>query len=191
MSRLLTLALFSIMLGATCRKNNTDVTVDPTGGTGQMDGTDGASNGSDGANGGMDATPNRDTPEHVATIVANFSRVYFDFDSSELAPEAKAALDANVALLQKYPDVKVQIQGHADERGTTEYNMALGDRRANEVKTYLANQGVAPSRLTLISYGEEMPLDNGGGERAWSVNRRAEFVVTWGGDGQIGSSTGE
>lgn len=189
MSRLLTLALFSIMLGATCRKNNTDVTVDPTGGVGQTDGSEGA----DGRNGsgGMDATPDRDTPEHVATIVANFSRVYFDFDSSELAPEAKAALDANVALLQKYPDIKVQIQGHADERGTTEYNMALGDRRANEVKTYLANQGVAPSRLTLISYGEEMPLDASGGERAWSVNRRAEFIVTWGGDGQIGSSTGE
>jgi len=67
--------------------------------------------------------------------------------------------------------------------------MALGDRRANQVQTYLANQGVGPSRVTLVSYGEEAPLDASGGERAWSVNRRAEFVVTWGGDGKLGSST--
>lgn len=183
MTRLLSFALLAILAGATCRKNNTDMTLNPEGTA--MDGT----NGAEGANGsGMDLPPDREMPEHVAEIVGNFSRVYFDFDSSELAPDAKAALDANVALLQKYPDVKIQIQGHADERGTTEYNMALGDRRANEVKSYLANQGVAPSRVTVISYGEEAPLDATGGESAWSVNRRAEFVVTWGGDGKLGSS---
>lgn len=182
MTRLLSFALLAILAGATCRKNNTDVTL--ADGTG----TDGT-NGTNGANGsGMDLPPDREMPDHVAEIVGNFSRVYFDFDSSELAPDAKAALDANVALLQKYPDVKIQIQGHADERGTTEYNMALGDRRANEVKDYLANQGVAPSRVTVVSYGEEAPLDATGGESAWSVNRRAEFVVTWGGEGKLGSS---
>ena len=184
MTRLLSLAFLAILAGATCRKNNTDVTLNPNGTS--VDG----SNGTNGANGeGMDLPPDREMPDHVAEIVGNFSRVYFDFDSAELAPDAKAALDANVSLLQKYPDVKIQIQGHADERGTTEYNMALGDRRANQVQTYLANQGVGPSRVTLVSYGEEAPLDASGGERAWSVNRRAEFVVTWGGDGKLGSST--
>ena len=138
MTRLLSLAFLAILAGATCRKNNTDVTLNPDGTS--VDG----SNGTNGANGeGMDLPPDREMPDHVAEIVGNFSRVYFDFDSAELAPDAKAALDANVSLLQKYPDVKIQIQGHADERGTTEYNMALGDRRANQVQTYLATKAWA------------------------------------------------
>ena len=135
------------------------------------------------------AAPVSDVPQVVRNMMENFARVYFELDAHALSDDAQAARKANAEIMQKVTDIKVEIQGHADERGTTEYNMALGDRRANQVKTYLANQGVGPSRVTLVSYGEEAPLDVSGGERAWSVNRRAEFVVTWGGDSKLGSST--
>lgn len=124
--------------------------------------------------------PAAPVPTHVQEMVDNFSRVFFEFDSSDLAGESKPALDANVQIMQKHPDVKVQIQGHADERGTTDYNVALGQRRAEAVRSYMTAQGIAPSRLTLLSYGEEVPLDPSSNERAWSQNRRAEFVITWG-----------
>ncbi len=129
--------------------------------------------------------PPMEVPEHVKTVVENFSRVYFETDSDSLTGETKGALDANVEILQKHPDVKVQIQGHTDERGTTDYNLALGDRRANAVKEYLVVGGIGPSRLTVLSYGEELPADSSSTERAWSQNRRAEFVVTWGGEGEV------
>ena len=81
------------------------------------------------------------------------------------------------------------MQGHTDERGTTDYNLALGDRRANAVKDYLVGAGIGPSRLTIVSYGEELPAASGSNERAWSQNRRAEFVVTWGGEGEVKGTT--
>ena len=129
--------------------------------------------------------PAAPVPTHVQEMVDNFSRVFFEFDAAELAGDSKAALDANVVIMQKHPDVKVQIQGHADERGTTDYNVALGQRRAEAVRQYMAAQGIAPSRITLLSYGEEVPLDPSSNERAWSQNRRAEFVITWGGEGDV------
>ena len=125
------------------------------------------------------------TPEHVKQVVANFERVYFDTDSDALNDDSKAALTDNAAILQAHPDVKVQIQGHTDERGTTDYNMALGDRRASTVSDYLVESGVGSSRLTVVSYGEEMPAESGGTERAWSKNRRAEFVITWGAESGV------
>ncbi|MCB9764992.1 MAG: peptidoglycan-associated lipoprotein Pal [Alphaproteobacteria bacterium] len=131
----------------------------------------------------------KNVPDHVKSMVENFNKVFFDFDSSELTDPSKGALDENVRILQEHPDVKVQIQGHADERGTTEYNLALGQRRANSLKEYLIGQGIAPSRLTLLSYGEERPLDSRSNETAWSKNRRAEFVITWGGSDDVKSST--
>lgn len=130
-----------------------------------------------------------EVPEHVKTVVENFSRVYFDTDQDTLNEDSRAALDENVEILQKHPDVKVQVQGHTDERGTTDYNLALGDRRANAVKDYLVGAGVGPSRLTIVSYGEELPAASGSNERAWSQNRRAEFVVTWGGEGEVKGTT--
>ena len=126
-----------------------------------------------------------EVPEHVKTVVENFSRVYFDTDQDTLNEDSRTALDENVEILQKHPDVKVQVQGHTDERGTTDYNLALGDRRANAVKDYLVGAGIGPSRLTVVSYGEELPAASGSNERAWSQNRRAEFVVTWGGEGEV------
>ena len=118
-------------------------------------------------------------PQDVQDIMANFAKVFFDTDSSDLNAESKASLDANVPLLQQNMAVKVQVQGHADERGTGDYNLALGNRRAEVVKSYLTAQGVAPSRVTVISYGEEMPAVSGSSESAWAANRRAEFVVSW------------
>jgi peptidoglycan-associated lipoprotein len=118
-------------------------------------------------------------PQHVQDLKANFEKVYFDTDSDTLNAESKASLDANVAILQQHVDVKVQVQGHADERGTGDYNLALGNKRAEVVKSYLIGQGVAPSRVTVISYGEEMPAAPGHSESAWAQNRRAEFVVLY------------
>ena len=103
--------------------------------------------------------------------------IYFDFDKSNLRPDAQATLRKQADFLQANPKAKVIIEGHCDERGTTEYNLALGDRRANSAKAFLVNLGVSESRLTTISYGEERPLDSGGTEMAWAKNRRAQFVL--------------
>jgi peptidoglycan-associated lipoprotein len=103
--------------------------------------------------------------------------VYFDFDKYNLRPDAKASLDANAQLLLKYTTVVIKIEGHCDERGTVEYNLGLGEKRANAVMDYLTGLGVAASRVSVISYGKERPVDAGHDESAWSKNRRAEFRV--------------
>jgi peptidoglycan-associated lipoprotein len=102
--------------------------------------------------------------------------VYFDYNSSDLTPEARQTLSANAAWL-KSKAVKVTIEGHCDKRGSTEYNLALGERRAMIVRNYLKSLGVNPDRMAVISYGEEKPLDYGEAEQGMARNRRAEFVV--------------
>ena len=104
--------------------------------------------------------------------------VFFAFDSSSLTAEAQAALDTQVAWLKKHDDVNVIVQGHCDDRGTREYNMALGERRANAVKQYLVSQGIEESRISTISYGKERPAVLGNNEAAWAQNRRAITVVS-------------
>ena len=104
--------------------------------------------------------------------------VFFAFDSSTLSSEAQAALDTQVAWLKKHDDVNVIVQGHCDDRGTREYNMALGERRANAVKQYLVSQGIEESRISTISYGKERPAVLGNNEAAWAQNRRAITVVS-------------
>jgi peptidoglycan-associated lipoprotein len=101
--------------------------------------------------------------------------VYFDFNLATLSEDAKATLSRNVEWLRANPQVRVQVEGHADERGTDEYNLALGERRAEVVKSYLTSLGIDGSRLSTISYGEERPADPGHNEESWSLNRRAEF----------------
>lgn len=104
--------------------------------------------------------------------------VYFDFDKSDLRQDARDALSKNSeALLKKIADAKVQIAGHCDERGSDEYNLALGDRRAKSVAQYLTTLGVKADRISTISYGKEKPAVEGNNEAAWSKNRRAEFVI--------------
>jgi len=110
----------------------------------------------------------------VAKPAAN--SVYFAFDSSELDASARATLDAWAAWLDANPDVRIKIEGNCDERGSREYNLALGQRRADAVRDYLAAQGVGSSRIDTISYGEERPVCTGTGEACWAQNRRADIV---------------
>lgn len=102
----------------------------------------------------------------------------FDFDSTELSEAAKQTLVDISKWLGVHPDVKITIEGHCDERGSTEYNLALGERRAKAVRDYLVSLGVDHGRLNIISYGESMPLDPGHNEAAWAKNRRAHFVIS-------------
>ena len=104
-------------------------------------------------------------------------RVFFDFDKYNLKPEGRGTVEALAAWLNSRQGVTLTIEGHADERGTREYNLALGERRANSVKDYLIALGINAGRLTTISYGEERPAVPGSYEEAWAQNRRAEFVV--------------
>lgn len=113
-----------------------------------------------------------DFQRSVASDTVNFA-----LDSYDIDPQARSILDSQAAWLQRYPNVRVTIEGHADERGTREYNLALGDRRANAASNYLAARGVAAARITTISYGKERPLALGSDESAYAQNRRAVTVV--------------
>jgi len=104
--------------------------------------------------------------------------VFFDYDSSDLSPEAQRALDENAATIKKYPSWAVTIEGHCDERGTAEYNLALGERRSVAARAYLVSLGIPADRLRTVSYGKEFPFDPGHDEAAFRKNRRAHFVIT-------------
>jgi peptidoglycan-associated lipoprotein len=112
---------------------------------------------------------NRDSPLKPA---------FFELDSADLSAEGQAVVQSNAELLKKYASWAITIEGHCDERGTAEYNLALGERRAMAVKTYLVSLGIPPDRLRTVSYGKEFPFDPGHNESAWAKNRRAHFVVT-------------
>lgn len=108
--------------------------------------------------------------------------VHFEYDESALTAAAQEALARKVPILRANPNVQLRIAGHADERGSVEYNLALGMRRANAVRDYLVDFGIDASRLTTVSMGEDVPLDPASNESAWARNRRAEFSITAGGD---------
>jgi peptidoglycan-associated lipoprotein len=110
-----------------------------------------------------------------ARMAEIFRPVYFEFDQSTLSAEGKAVAEGIAQLLQEAPEMTVRIEGHADERGTNEYNLALGERRAQAVQQYLASYGVDVARISVLSYGEEKPASEGKEESAWTLNRRAEF----------------
>lgn len=125
--------------------------------------------------------PTGPAPGSVQDFVVNAGeRVFFDYDSHALRAEGSAMLDAQAAWLARYPNVKVRIEGNADERGTREYNFALGARRANSVRDYLVSKGVAGSRIETVSYGKEKPIDGGTTEEAWGKNRNAHTALTGG-----------
>ena len=107
-----------------------------------------------------------------------FQPVFFALDSSDVDGPAHQALNANAEIMKKYPSWVVTVEGHADERGTAEYNLALGERRALSAKTYLVSLGISGDRLRTVSYGKEFPFDPGHDEAAWAKNRRAQFVLT-------------
>lgn len=125
----------------------------------------------------QDLAGRQDGAQTCADITAGLSdRVLFDFDSAELRPEARGMLEAAAVKLQAMPSCRFIIEGHCDERGTREYNLALGDKRAYGVMTYLAALGVDPARMETVSYGKERPAILGSDEGAWSQNRRAVMV---------------
>ncbi len=113
--------------------------------------------------------------------------VYFDYDESTITMATEAALRAKVELLRSNPGVRLRMEGHADERGTSEYNIALGNERAESVIQFLTNFGLSGDRFTSVSYGEEQPAMQGSNEESWALNRRVEFVITAGGDSIVGS----
>lgn len=122
----------------------------------------------------MEATGMAEEARRQAFEVEN---IHFDFDKYVLTPQAMMILDEKAAYLREHPGMRVLIEGHCDERGSNEYNLALGDRRGNSAKNYLVKSGVSESRLTTISYGEEQPLCMQGSEHCWSRNRRAQFSI--------------
>lgn len=110
------------------------------------------------------------------TPIPELKRVHFDFDSAAIKPEMKRLMKKNIEHLQKNPNIQLVIEGHTDERGTNEYNLALGDRRADSAKKFLQREGIDENRLRTISYGEERPLKEGSSEDVWYLNRRVEFI---------------
>ena len=118
--------------------------------------------------------------EEVRTTLA--AMIHFDLDKSNIRADDMGALDQKVAILQANPDLRIRIGGHCDERGSDEYNLALGNRRAQSAKQYLVSHGIDAGRIETQSWGEERPLVNGHDENAWSQNRRDEFEPISGGD---------
>jgi peptidoglycan-associated lipoprotein len=122
------------------------------------------------------ATTARPSPKEFMAI-PELKPIYFDFDKYDIRPADARVLDANASWLKSNADQLVLIEGHCDERGTNEYNLALGERRAKSTMNYLVSQGVQASRITIISYGEERPVCTQHNEECWSKNRRAQFLV--------------
>lgn len=118
------------------------------------------------------------TAAKASATAASFETAYFDFDKSELRKDAREVLSKNADILLKdQTNVKIKIEGHCDERGSAEYNLALGERRAQSALQYLLTLGVKADRMSVVSYGKEKPAVQGSDEAAWAKNRRAEFVV--------------
>jgi len=115
--------------------------------------------------------------QDLQVVQANLKPVYFDYDNYTLSPEAQSAVQYNAEVLKKTPHLAVVAEGHCDERGTSEYNLALGERRAKAVAEFLTNSGV-PNRLSTVSYGSELPADPGHNEAAWAKNRRVHLRVS-------------
>lgn len=123
------------------------------------------------------ALPSLDPRSQEWLVVNVGDRVFYDFDQSDLTPEAQDTVEKVVAWLKTYPDITITVEGHCDERGTREYNLALGERRANSVRSYMEALGIDNSRLSIISFGKERPAVLGSNEAAWAQNRRSVFVV--------------
>jgi peptidoglycan-associated lipoprotein len=114
----------------------------------------------------------------IERVQGELDTIYFQFDSYELTEEQRSLLRRNAAVIQQHEMLSVRVEGHCDERGTIEYNLALGERRASVVRDYLVSLGVEAGRIRIVSYGEERPADPGKDEEAWSQNRRAEFRLS-------------
>ena len=117
------------------------------------------------------------TQQHFAQTMQGRDTIYFDTDKFDIDGEDRAALGQQASYLREYPNIRATVEGHCDERGTREYNLALGERRANAAKNYLVSLGVPGDRITTVSYGKERPVATGSNEGAWARNRRAVTIV--------------
>lgn len=121
--------------------------------------------------------PREGTQAHFASVMAGRDTIYFDTDRYNIDSEDQVALQGQAQYMMQYPAVRATVEGHADERGTRDYNLALGERRANAAKNYLVSLGVPAGRITTVSYGKERPIALGSNEQAWARNRRAVTIV--------------
>jgi peptidoglycan-associated lipoprotein len=171
LGRVLTALCLTVVVGACSKK---DVKSDEPGFNPSSEGS------ADGAAASAPAvdTAAMNTPAGESSAPApELAVVFFEFDSYRLTNEGRSKLKENVEYLKKNAAATIQIEGHCDERGTTEYNLALGERRANAARDYMTKAGVDASRISVISYGKERPSDSGHDEAAWAKNRRAQFVI--------------
>ena len=166
------LAFAALGLGACSKKQPETI---PPGAIGSEDGSGDQTAGGDG-NVGTEAVPGS-AEDFIRSVGMGGDRVFFETDEHDLDDRDRRTLDQQLAWLQRYPNVRITIEGHADERGTREYNLALGDRRANAAKNYLAARGVSSARMQVISWGKERPEAIGSDEGAWAQNRRAVTVI--------------
>jgi peptidoglycan-associated lipoprotein len=166
--------LLGAALVSACGKKQIDNLPPVADGTGYGDGTGGYGNGGGGAGGNGPARPG--SQEDFVRSVAG-DRVYFDTDRFNIDTADQAILQSQAQWLARYPNLRVTIEGHCDERGTRDYNLALGERRANAAKNYLASLGVNPSRIQTVSYGKERPQAVGSNEQAYVQNRRAVTIT--------------
>jgi len=124
--------------------------------------------------------------ERTRALTADLTAmIHFDYDKSDIMPDDRANLDRKAAILAANPSAKIQIAGNCDERGSTEYNLALGNRRALAAKQYLVSKGVDGSRIETVSYGSERPVAQGSSEAAWAQNRNDQFLLTAGGSSLV------
>jgi peptidoglycan-associated lipoprotein len=167
------LALPLLVMTAGCAKKKMDSDIPPPIGT--EGGMDSGSTGADGAGGYGNAGGPGSQEDFIARVSSD--RIYFALDRFDVDSEDRTILDSQAAWLRQYPNVRITIEGHCDERGTRDYNIALGERRANAAKNYLVSLGIDPGRITTVSYGKERPAAMGSNEQSWAQNRRAVTIT--------------
>ena len=148
-----------------------------SGASGSSDTSSSSSSSSSASGGSTSSSSGSSTMTKDEELVSIGNKVYFDFDSSALSADAKSTLNAPAAFLRSNPSVRITVEGHADERGTREYNLALGDRRASAARDFLVAQGIDGARIKTISYGKERPEMVGSNDEAWAKNRRSVSII--------------
>jgi peptidoglycan-associated lipoprotein len=175
--KILPILILALVFFISCSKQVDVRTTDPAGTTQGAAGMDEYTSDQQDLASSRDITEGSDSMSSDNTMMIHVEDIYFEFDSSTLTPESQELLTKKALWLKSNSTVNVVIEGHCDDRGTSEYNLALGDRRAASTKAYLIDLGISPSRMVTISYGEERPLIRGQNEKAWAKNRRAHFEV--------------
>ena len=166
----------AVLLVAACASEEKEVATSSGSGASQQNSASPSSSASASSGSSVSAP----APGSVEEFITIGDRVYFDFDKAEIRNDGTSTLNDQAAWLKKYPNITIVVEGHADERGTREYNLALGERRANAVKEYLVSRGVSANRIETVSYGKERPAVLGSNDSAWAQNRRGVSVVRGG-----------